>query len=258
MRISNATKTAMRIVTHPISFYRYLFYSLKLYHRNEVLQLTSGGESDKGLPGHGYARVYNYFFNDRRNIEHLCEIGLLRKRKQQRFTQKGSRTITPSLHAWKTYFPKAHIVGFDIESFVPPKDERVTIVTGDQSKRDDLQKIVIEHPQYDVIIDDGPHLPIHQQTSFSFLFPHVKPGGLYIIEDLQAVPNKGIVQDSVPMTIELLKKFQWTGQWESLYATDSEKEVIESEIDTIYVFDSLKRDNPKNWADSIAVIVKKQ
>jgi hypothetical protein len=36
---------------------------------------------------------------------------------------------------------------------------------------------------FDLIIDDGCHNTIAQQTTFGFLFPYVKNGGYYIIED---------------------------------------------------------------------------
>jgi hypothetical protein len=38
---------------------------------------------------------------------------------------------------------------------------------------------------FDVVIDDGSHVPEHQLISFESLWPAVKPGGLYIVEDLE-------------------------------------------------------------------------
>ncbi|HEY2766460.1 MAG TPA: hypothetical protein VGJ13_20985 [Pseudonocardiaceae bacterium] len=37
----------------------------------------------------------------------------------------------------------------------------------------------------DIVIDDGSHISKHVIGSFDALFPHVRPGGLYVIEDLQ-------------------------------------------------------------------------
>ncbi len=37
----------------------------------------------------------------------------------------------------------------------------------------------------DILIDDGGH-EMHQQiTSFNYLFPHMRVGGLYFLEDLE-------------------------------------------------------------------------
>ncbi len=37
-----------------------------------------------------------------------------------------------------------------------------------------------------MIIDDGSHISEHIITSFKTLFPHLKKGGLYFVEDLHA------------------------------------------------------------------------
>jgi len=39
---------------------------------------------------------------------------------------------------------------------------------------------------WDIIIDDGSHIPRHQLVSFSALFPFVRPGGVYVIEDIES------------------------------------------------------------------------
>jgi len=37
---------------------------------------------------------------------------------------------------------------------------------------------------FDIIIDDGSHMSHHIIASFNALFPHVRPGGIYVVEDL--------------------------------------------------------------------------
>jgi hypothetical protein len=42
-------------------------------------------------------------------------------------------------------------------------------------------------PPFDLVVDDGSHVRSHIIASFEALFPAVNPGGLYTIEDLDAV-----------------------------------------------------------------------
>ncbi len=44
---------------------------------------------------------------------------------------------------------------------------------------------VLQDNRYDIIIDDGSHVPQHQIISLACLLPALNPGGLYIIEDLE-------------------------------------------------------------------------
>jgi hypothetical protein len=58
----------------------------------------------------------------------------------------------------------------------------VTCHEGNQADVDFLKTI---KTQFDVIIDDGSHRSDHQITTFRQMFEHnLKPGGLYIVEDL--------------------------------------------------------------------------
>ena len=43
---------------------------------------------------------------------------------------------------------------------------------------------------FDIIIDDGSHYSPHQQKTLGYLFPKLKAGGLFIIEDLHYTPKK--------------------------------------------------------------------
>ncbi len=90
-----------------------------------------------------------------------------------------------SIAGWKKYFGEAELdyTGLDIN----PDCNRfarkgVKIVIGDQMDRSLLADVARAGP-YDIIIDDGGHVTGQQIVSFEQLFPAVRDGGYYVVED---------------------------------------------------------------------------
>merc|ERR1719223_912846 len=62
----------------------------------------------------------------------------------------------------------------------------VHTLVGDQGDVGTVQRWVVESGgNFDVIIDDGGHRNTQIRTSFDVLWPTLKPGGVYFLEDLQ-------------------------------------------------------------------------
>jgi hypothetical protein len=90
-----------------------------------------------------------------------------------------------SLRMWKHYFPKAQIVGLDIEDKSFVIEDRIQAYRGSQVDEAILHRIVDEAGPIRVIVDDGSHRPEHIRRTFALLFPLLEQGGTYIIEDTQ-------------------------------------------------------------------------
>lgn len=91
-----------------------------------------------------------------------------------------------SVQMWKRYLaPGSTVIGLDIYPACQQfQEEGIRILTGDQSDRAFLERVVAEAGPADIIIDDGSHIPRHQIASFEALFAQtLKPGGVYIVED---------------------------------------------------------------------------
>ncbi len=91
-----------------------------------------------------------------------------------------------SLEIWRQYLgPHATIFGIDID---PRCAQRVSspnqVRIGSQDDPKFLASVIAEMGRPDIILDDGSHVARHQIASFNALFPHLKPGGLYIVEDV--------------------------------------------------------------------------
>lgn len=104
-----------------------------------------------------------------------------------------------SLRAWELYFPAATIHGLDIEDKSWLDGGRIATHRGDQSSPACLERLDAEHGPFDVVIDDGSHVQAHIIKSFNTLFPLLRPGGIYVIEDLATAydPVYGGCQDQV-------------------------------------------------------------
>ncbi|MGK5691807.1 hypothetical protein ACSNOJ_02660 [Streptomyces sp. URMC 128] len=91
----------------------------------------------------------------------------------------------PSLKMWKSYFHRGAVFGLDLFDKSALNQPRLTALVGDQGNTETLVAIAEEHGPFDIVIDDGSHENEHVRTSFDALFPYVRSGGLYVIEDLQ-------------------------------------------------------------------------
>ncbi len=119
---------------------------------------------------HGYHYFYPRFLEHLRDETfNMLEIG---------YHEGGSARM------WAEYFSKASIYAMDINKEGDYLDHLV--IRGDQSKIEDLSKLVKRIEKARFIIDDGSHHPMHQIETFEYLFTNLlEDGGVYIIEDIE-------------------------------------------------------------------------
>jgi len=90
-----------------------------------------------------------------------------------------------SLRMWKNFFKKGKIFSIDIFDKSKLEEDRIKIFQGSQVDLDFLERVTDEIGVIDIIIDDGSHINEHVIESFNFLFPKLRSGGIYVIEDVQ-------------------------------------------------------------------------
>lgn len=128
--------------------------------------------TDKASTGHDYARVYESFLWQLRDEPiTLIEIGVW----------EGA-----SLAMWRAYFPRALIVGVDVDTSRVRNDyiEGTHVRQGNATDEEFVRSVIKDFDSFDVVIDDGSHMSRLAQSSFRLLWPHVAPRGWYVIEDL--------------------------------------------------------------------------
>lgn len=100
-----------------------------------------------------------------------------------------------SLQMWRLLFPNSKIsyLEYNFECAAKFKTDieratRGTLYPGRQENETLLAEIVADAKSselYDVIVDDGGHDPVAQLKSLQGLWPALKSGGIYVVEDLQ-------------------------------------------------------------------------
>jgi len=226
-------------------------------NEDELTRLANRYGADKGTrktyewegDRHRYTPVYHRYLAELRGDPiALLEIGI-----------GGGQSIS----MWRDYFRSAHIYAVDVDDYSHLDGERVTTIVADQSDRRDLGRAMETiGRELDVIIDDGGHYMNQQQISLGFLFPHVRPGGLYAIEDLNTSywPYRGFTAvygdqpidvnlDRTNTTLGLVRRFQETGTVESEYLTEQEREYLDGHIADCALFDTAEtRSGPSHLA----------
>ena len=127
---------------------------------------------------HFYTPVYHELFEHLRGLPiRLLEIGV--------GGHDSRLTGGASLRMWADYFPHARIVGIDIAEKQLPRHARITVLRGGQEDGEFLTRVAAEHGPFDIVIDDGSHVPAHVRASFDVLFPLLSDAGFYVVEDVQ-------------------------------------------------------------------------
>lgn len=130
---------------------------------------NTSSNSDK-IFHHGYHRFYPRYLDALKDRPiRMLEIGIDREE---------------SMKLWSEYFPNAEIHGADIKKYA--STDRITMHQLDQSNSNQLDQFASSFNEaFDFILDDGSHVPEHQILTLNHLWMCLKPGGIFIIEDVE-------------------------------------------------------------------------
>lgn len=126
---------------------------------------------------HNFAPQYERHLGHLRDAEFsLLEIGI---------GGEGEVLGGESIKTWADYFSQAKIHGIDLYDKSALQTSRITTHVLNQADQDGLRALWEAHGGFDVVIDDGSHKCADTLRSFFALFNLMRPGGVYVIEDLQ-------------------------------------------------------------------------
>lgn len=122
---------------------------------------------------HNYLPVYYELFRNegkRKRVKKVLEIG----------SAEGA-----GLRMFRDFFTNACVYGAEIDSKRCFSEDRIEVLQCDQSKQEDLIKLVSKIGlDLDLVIDDGSHKPEDQVFTCLQLLPSLPKGAIYIIEDV--------------------------------------------------------------------------
>lgn len=123
--------------------------------------------TDKDRP-HGYLPDYERIAAELGDDASVCEVGVWH----------GG-----SLAMWRELFPFGVVVGVDIDPGMtwPPDTVRIVMPQDDPGLRG---AVSVHAPDgYDLVVDDASHIGSLTEATFCSLWPLVKPGRYYVVED---------------------------------------------------------------------------
>ncbi len=147
--------------------------------------------SDKGPLWHYYSRFYHTLFEPVRTQPlKVFELGLGTNNVDISSNMGAHGKPGASLYAWSKYFSDADVYGADIdkECLFDHYKYRIKTFYCDQTNREVIQEMwnneELKDIQFDILIEDGLHEPFANKIFFEESIHKVKPGGVYIIEDI--------------------------------------------------------------------------
>jgi predicted O-methyltransferase YrrM len=147
------------------------------------------------ITGHSYGPIYEKIFNElsTRNNVKILEIGVF------------SGAFTQVMHE---LFPNAEIYGVDInlKNYLYPQDNpKIHLFEMDGTKEKTAEFL---NESFDLIIEDGSHMTVHQKKSLDVFAPYLKRNGIYITEDI-AQGNPELRKDLETIGLKHNLRMEW-------------------------------------------------
>lgn len=195
-------------------------------------ELCNKYNSDKGtvcFPRHEFSKIYDEYFNHlKEKATAVLEIGV----------NDGA-----SMKVLEEYFLNANIYGLDIDDKTQYNTTRINCIKVNQSLDSELEEFCKQDIKFDIIIDDGSHHVQDQQKTFGYLFPMLKDGGIYVIEDLHtSLCENGQNMYGRPMEIfpdksnTTLTYVTNLPNSKSIYLNSKQNEYIITNVENAFVF----------------------
>ncbi len=147
----------------------------------ELCDIATRHGTDKAPFGWGYTTSYSRWLADRRGeIKTVLEVGVFR----------GA-----SLRTWRDFFPDAMVYGIDNDATctVTGEDRIKTFCVDGYLEETYAGPMMQEIGELDLFVDDALHYGEPQLKLFSWVWPHMRHGGVYAIEEVRDDSRDSVV-----------------------------------------------------------------
>ena len=144
--------------------------------------------SDKSTD-HDYFEVYGSILAGKRYQPlRILEIGLGTNNLAFQSNMGLGGRPGASLKAFRDWALRAEVLGADIDRGVLFEEDRIRTFFVDQTERESLRELAASVGSgFDIIIDDGLHLPHSNLNTIEALLPLLKPDGTMVVEDIDRI-----------------------------------------------------------------------
>lgn len=178
------------------------------------------------ITAHGYAKFYEDLFKPIKD-------------KPLKILELGSFYGNASA-ALFFYFRNSLIHSADINpDMYKYKGSRLKNFFVDSSSRESIIKNILnQDKEFNIIIEDASHMLKDQIISLFMLFPKIKKGGIFIIEEIDFPEKKEDMRigQNMPDLKTILKKIQSNEDFDTEYINKNEKEYFISNVSSISFF----------------------
>lgn len=167
---------------------------------------------------------YEYFKNIKDKKLNILELGIL----------DGKSLLT-----LRDYFVNSNIYGIDIENkSIKDYGTRIKTYLCSQVDKEKLN-MLFKDINFDIIIDDGSHMTMHQLKSLGILFKKLNSKGLYICEDIHTSLNRNYI-NSTTIPLNIFENFYINKNLKIPEINPDENEYINNNIENIVVYKRIK------------------
>lgn len=203
---------------------------------------------DRGSQKHRYTELYQMLFLPRRSLPfEMIEICAPE-------AAGSDPAQMPGLQMWLEFLPLVHLNAIGAAGMAPSSQPRLSYHRAEMGSALDLEALAGDLPAPDVVVDDGSHASHEQQAALIALFPRLKSGGLYIIEDLRWQPE-GLERPGITPTAQLFSDYLETRRFShSDPAVAEAMSVLSQDFSGCFLFQAQYRRSKK---DQILVLQKR-